>query len=157
MSQENEYYITADGIAKLKAELEELTGPKRVDISERLREAISQGDLSENADYIKAKEDQGFLEGRIEEIKTLLSNVVVIDESKTTDGKVKIGSHVIIQEGDYPSEEYHVVGAAEANPREGRISNKSPIGIAVMGKKEGDLVTVETPGGKLKLKILKVK
>ena len=150
-----EYYLTPEGAEKLRVELEDLKGPQREDLSRRLKEAIEQGDLSENADYSKAKEDQGFLEGRIQEIEAILGNAKIIEEGKS-DGTVNIGSHITIQEADYPPEEYHLVGPTEANPREGRISHESPIGVALMGRKKGDEVEVKTPGGQIKLKILKI-
>jgi transcription elongation factor GreA len=148
-------YLTVEGQAKLKAELEELKGSKREEIARRLRSAIQMGDLSENADYHKAKEDQGFLEGRIQEIEYVLRNVVIIEKNVNNDF-VGVGNHVTIQEGDFPSETYHVVGAKEADPRNGRISNESPIGRALMDHKVGDVVEAETPGGKIQLKILKI-
>jgi transcription elongation factor GreA len=148
-------YLTVEGEAKLKAELEQLKGPKREEIARRLRSAIQMGDLSENADYHKAKEDQGFLEGRIQEIEYVLRNVVIIEKNVNSDF-VSVGNHVTIQEGDFPSETYHVVGAKEADPPNGRISNESPIGRALMDHKVGDVVEAETPGGKIRLKILKI-
>jgi transcription elongation factor GreA len=148
-------YLTIEGEAKLRAELEELKGPKREELSKRLRSAIQMGDLSENADYHKAKEDQGFLEGRIQEIEYVLRNVVIIEKNVNRDF-VSVGNHVTIQEGDFPSETYHVVGAKEADPPNGRISNESPIGKALMDHKVGDEVEADTPGGKIKLKILKI-
>ena len=148
-------YLTPEGEAKLKAELEELKGPRREEISVRLRSAIQMGDLSENADYHKAKEDQGFLEGRIQEIEFLLRNVVTI-EKNVDRAVVSVGNYVTIQEGSFSPETYHVVGAREADPRNGRISNESPIGRALMDHKIGDVVEVETPGGRIKLKIIKI-
>jgi transcription elongation factor GreA len=148
-------YLTKEGETKLRVELEELKGPKRAEISQRLRSAIQMGDLSENADYHKAKEDQGFLEGRIQEIEYLLRNVVIIEKNAGIE-LVSIGNHVTIQEGEFPPETYHVVGAKEADPRNGRISNESPIGRALLDHKVGDVVEAETPQGKLKLKILKI-
>lgn len=148
-------YLTAEGHAKLKLELEELKGPRREDIAKRLRSAIQMGDLSENADYHKAKEDQGFLEGRIQEIENILRNAVIIEKSANR-GVVSIGDHVTIQEADFPPETYHVVGAKEADPRNGRISNESPIGRAVIDHKVGDVVEADTPGGKMNFKILKI-
>ena len=148
-------YLTAEGEAKLKAELEELKGPRRQELSVRLRSAIQMGDLSENADYHKAKEDQGFLEGRIQELEHLLRNVVTIEKNTSKD-IVSVGSHVTIQEGSFPAETYHVVGAKEADPRNGKISNESPIGRALMDHKIGAVVEAETPAGKIKLKILKI-
>lgn len=147
-------YLTAEGAEKLRKELEELKGPRRQELARRLRSAIQMGDLSENADYHKAKEDQGFLEGRIQEIEYKLRNAVIIEE--TGREEVSIGNRVTIQEGDGPEETYHVVGAQEADPRNGRISNESPIGRALMGHRIGDMVEVETPGGKLSFKIVKI-
>jgi transcription elongation factor GreA len=148
-------YLTAEGEAKLKAELEELKGPRREELAKRLRSAIQMGDLSENADYHKAKEDQGFLEGRIQEIEHTLRNAVIIAKNASRD-QVGVGSHVTIQEGSFPEETYHVVGAKEADPRHGKISNESPIGRALMDHKVGETVQADTPGGKIKLKILKI-
>ena len=148
-------YLTAEGEAKLKAELEELKGPRRQELSVRLRAAIQMGDLSENADYHQAKEDQGFLEGRIQELEHVLRNVVIIQKGASKD-VVSVGSHVTIQEGSFPAETYHVVGAKEADPRNGKISNKSPIGRALMDHKVGEVVEAETPAGKIKLKVLKI-
>jgi transcription elongation factor GreA len=113
------------------------------------------GDLSENADYHKAKEDQGFLEGRIQELEYLLNNAVIIEENGSKD-VVALGSHVTIQEEDYPEETYHLVGSTEADPSRGMISHESPIGRALIDHKAGDTVEAETPGGVIKLKILKI-
>ncbi|HLA08219.1 MAG TPA: transcription elongation factor GreA [Anaerolineales bacterium] len=147
-------YLTPEGEAKLKAELEELTGTKREEIARRLRSAIQMGDLSENADYHKAKEDQAFLEGRIQEIDAVLRSAIII-EKKQSDF-VGVGSHVTIQEEGFDPETFYVVGAKEADPRSGKISNESPIGSAIMDHKVGDEVEAITPGGKSKLKILKI-
>lgn len=147
-------YLTPEGETKLKAELEELKGPKREELAARLRSAIQMGDLSENADYHKAKEDQGFLEGRIQEIEAILRHAVIIEKSASD--VVSIGSHVTIQEGDFDPETYHIVGPTEADPRKGRISHESPIGIALMNKKVGQIAEAETPGGKIKFKIVKI-
>ncbi len=148
-------YLTPEGEAKLKAELEELKGPRRQELSVRLRSAIQMGDLSENADYHQAKEDQGFLEGRIQELERVLRNAVIIQKGASKDN-VSVGSHVTIQEGSFPAETYHVVGAKEADPRNGKISNESPIGRSLMDHKVGEVVEAETPAGKIKLKILKI-
>ena len=152
----DEYFLTKEGAEKMRAELEDMVTRQREEISTRLRTAIQQGDLSENADYHKAKEDQGFLEGKIKEYEEILAGVKIIKEVINASGVVEIGSWVTIKEGDSPEEKYHVVGAKEANPREGRISNESPIGSAVMGHKVGDNVVVVTPGGEMKIKIVKV-
>jgi transcription elongation factor GreA len=147
-------YLTQEGEKKLRAELAELTGPRREELAQRLRSAIQMGDLSENADYHKAKEDQGFLEGRIQEIEAILRMAVIIE--KTQSDVVTVGAHVTVQEEDFDPETYHLVGAKEADPRNGKISNESPIGRALMDHKAGDIVEAETPGGKIKFKILKI-
>jgi transcription elongation factor GreA len=149
------HYLTPEGAEKLQAELEDLKGPRREDLSARLRSAIQMGDLSENADYHKAKEDQGFLEGRIQELEAILRNSVIIEKTKST-GVVMIGSQVTIQEEGFDPESYHLVGPTEADPRQGRISHESPIGRALMDKKVGDVAEAETPGGKIKFKIIKI-
>lgn len=149
-------YLTAEGEAKLRAELEELKGPSRDALAKRLRNAIQQGDLSENADYIQAKEDQGFLEGRIQELTQILSNVVTIEENNGYHDIVEIGVKVTIQEDDFPEETYFLVGPQEADPRNGRISHKSPIGEALLNHKVGEKVVVTTPAGEIHLKIIKI-
>jgi len=148
-------YLTPEGEAKLQAELNELKGPRREELALRLRSAIQMGDLSENADYHKAKEDQGFLEGRIQEVEAILRTAVLIEKSNTR-GVVFIGSKVTIQESDFEPETFHLVGPAEADPRHGRISNESPIGRALMDKKIGDIAEADTPSGKIKFKILSI-
>lgn len=147
-------YLTREGETKLRAELAELTGPRREELSKRLRSAIQMGDLSENADYHKAKEDQAFLEGHIQEIEAVLRTAVIVDKTKSD--VVTVSSHVTVQEEGFDPETYHLVGAKEADPRNGKISNESPIGRALMDHKVGDVVEAETPGGKIKFKILKI-
>ena len=147
-------YLTPEGEARLKAELVDLTGPRREDLAQRLRSAIQMGDLSENADYHQAKEDQAFLEGRIQELEAILRSAVIIE--KKLSGVVEVGSHVTIQEEGFDPETFHMVGAKEADPRNGRISNESPIGSALMGHKVGETVEANTPGGKMKFKIMKI-
>src|SRR5574338_654525 len=142
-------YLTAEGETKLREELAELKGPGREELAKRLRSAIQMGDLSENADYHKAKEDQGFLEGRIQEIEAILRMAVIVE--KTNSDVVTVGSHVTVQEENFPPETYSLVGAKEADPRSGKISNESPIGSALMDHKVGDVVEADTPGGKLKI------
>ena len=140
----------------MRVELEDMKTRQREELAKRLRFAIQQGDLSENADYHKAKEDQAFLEGKIREYEEILAGAKIIEKKDGGSGVIDIGSHVTIQEGSYPEETYHMVGAREANPREGRISNESPIGSALLGHKVGDTVTVKTPGGEMTVKIVKV-
>ncbi|GAB4543332.1 MAG: transcription elongation factor GreA [Anaerolineales bacterium] len=149
------HYLTAEGEAKLRAELEDLKGPRREELAQRLHSAIQMGDLSENADYHKAKEDQGFLEGRIQELENILRNAVIIEANENKE-VVFIGARITIQEGDLDPETYHLVGPTEADPRKGRISHESPIGRALMDKKVGDVAEAETPGGTIKFKILKI-
>jgi transcription elongation factor GreA len=149
-------YLTAEGAKRLTEELEYLKGPARVQLAERLRAAIQQGDLSENADYHAAKEEQGFLEGRIMELEQILHNAVIIEDVEKKPDEVGIGSYVTIQEEDYPEETYHLVGPKEADPRNMRISHASPIGSVLMGRRVGDKVTAKTPSGAIELKILKI-
>lgn len=150
-------YLTAEGAEKLKVELKHLKGPEREEIAKRLRAAIQMGDLSENADYQKAKEDQGFLEGRIQELEYLLNKAIIVDNHH--DGKwdkVDVGATVTIQEEDFPPETYYLVGAKEADPRNGKISNESPIGKALIGRKVGEFAVAQTPNGEIRLKVLKI-
>lgn len=150
------HYLTADGLIKLKAEFENLKGPARENLAKRLRHAIQQGDLSENADYIQAKEEQGFLEGRIQELSAILSNFSIIDETTTRREKVDIGAKITIQADDYPPESYQIVGPKEADPKNNRISHESPIGKAILGHRVGDMVTAETPNGSFTFKIVSI-
>jgi transcription elongation factor GreA len=149
-------YLTSEGAERLRLELADLKGPQREALSKRLRFAIQQGDLSENADYHKAKEDQAFLEGRIQELEYLLKNAIIVEATGGQRDRVEVGVTVTVQEEDYDPETYYIVGAKEADPRNGRISNESPIGNALMGARQGDVVTAETPGGQLRFKILKI-
>lgn len=156
MAMTDQPYLTAEGAARLRAELEYLKGVVRDEIAKRLRAAIQNGDLSENADYHKAKEDQGFLEGRIQELEYLLKNAIIVEQNDAPKEVVEIGARVTVQEDDYPPETYTLVGAKEADPRNGRVSNESPIGRALLGHRIGEVVTAETPGGLVRLKILKI-
>ena len=149
-------YLTSEGAERLRAELSQLKGQGREELAKRLRAAIQQGDLSENADYSKAKEDQAFLEGRIRELEYILHNAVIIEKPEGVQDVVTVGVQVTIQEEDYPPDTYMLVGAKEADPRNGRISNESPIGRALIGKKVGDTVVAQTPAGEIRLKILKI-
>lgn len=149
-------YLTSEGAAKLKSELEQLRGPKRSEMAERLRRAVRQGDLSENADYIMAKEAQAFLEGRIQELELLLREAVVVDPSPASD-QIQIGSTVVVVEDGHDPETFMVVGAKEAKPSEGRISNESPIGQALLGKRRGEVAEAVTPGGSIRLKVLEIR
>jgi transcription elongation factor GreA len=149
-------YLTAAGAEKLRAELAHLTSVERPALAQRLRSAIQMGDLSENADYHKAKEDQAFLEGRILELEFVLNNAIIVEATGQRREVADVGATVTVQEEDFEPETYLLVGAKEANPREGKISNESPIGRALIGRRAGERVTAQTPGGEISLKILKV-
>jgi transcription elongation factor GreA len=149
-------YLTAEGAEKLRLELVQLKGAARDEISKRLRSAIQNGDLSENADYHKAKEDQAFLEGRIQELDYILHNAIIVEAHQGVRDEVAVGVQVTVQEEDFDPEIYLVVGAKEADPRNGKISNESPIGRALIGRKVGEQVNIQTPGGEISLKILKI-
>ncbi|MBQ9009081.1 MAG: transcription elongation factor GreA [Clostridia bacterium] len=149
--------VTTEGLEKLKKELEYKETTEKMRVAEQLKYAIAQGDLSENAEYDAAKNDQAALEQRITELKALIENAVVVDETSTDE--VSFGSVVtIIEQGDPDAEEevYTIVGSIESNPMENKISNESPIGMALMGAHEGDVVEAHTPSGPLFFKILKI-
>ena len=149
--------LTPAGQTKLQEELAELKGPRREEIARRLKNAIEMGDLSENADYIAAKEDQGFIEGRIQQIEAILSSATLVEETDISTSSVQIGHTVTLQEGSDPEEVFHIVGANEANPRERKISYESPMGSALIGHKKGETVEVTLPNKSiLKIKILKI-
>ena len=149
-------YLTPEGASKIRADLENLQGPVRQAMAKRLRLAVQQGDLSENADYISAKEAQAFLEGRIQELETILREAVVVEEPAAPD-VVDLGTTVVVAEAGSPPETYHLVGMKEADPRNGKISNESPFGRALMGKRVGDIAEAATPGGTIRLQILEIK
>ena len=153
------HYLTAEGLEKLKTEFEQLKGPAREELAKRLRFAIQQGDLSENADYIMAKEDQAFLEGKILELESILRSATIVNnenQSAAASEIVSVGCTVTVQEPGEQPEKYMLVGAKEASPRERKISNESPIGRALLGRKVGEVVKAATPGGTLVLKIVSV-
>ena len=146
-------YLTPEGKRRLEEELEDLSTTKRKELADRLFVATRQGDLAENADYIHAKEEQAFLEGRIKTIQALLRNVVLIEEQ--SGGIVRIGSKITVSEDGLDElETFLMVGAAEADPTKGRISNVSPLGQALMGKMVGDRVTVQAPAGEIVFRIV---
>ncbi len=150
-------YLTKEGEDALRRELKELRDTRRPALAQRLKEAAAQGDLKENADYHDAKEKLGFIEGRVQQIESILQNAIVVDSSQPSD-EVRIGSTVVIQEaGEDFDEEYRIVGSAEANPRERKISEKSPIGSALLGNRIGEQVKVKTPDGVIKFKIVDIR
>lgn len=148
-------YLTRHGYQKLQEELEYLRTQKRQEVAQRLHEAMEGGELIEDAEYEAAKNEQAFVEGRIQELEILLANARIIDEGGKKD-VVQVAAKVTLQEGDNEPENYTIVGPAEANPREGRISNESPLGRALMDHRAGDTVKVDAPGGSFYVKILKV-
>ena len=146
-------WVTEEGLQKMKDELAHLIEVKRPEVSERLQKAIAEGDLKENADYAYAKQEQSFTEGRIIELQNLLGYAQIIKDEAPS-GIVHVGSTVTILDPEFDEEEtYRIVGAQEANPANGYISNESPIGRALLGKKKGAQVRVKTPGGEVLFKI----
>ena len=157
MSSNQPVYLTPEGLKKIKDEVEYLTTTRRREVAQMIAEAKSEGDISENAGYDEAKTAQGFLEGRIRELEHLLKNAQVIAETKENKNTVTLGRTVIVREvGTDLDEEYTIVGPPEANPAEGRISNESPMGKALIGKKVGQVVKVTSPGGLIEFEIVKV-
>lgn len=150
-------FLTKEGFQKLQDELDYLRKVKRQEVANRLHEAMEGGELIENAEYEAAKNEQAFVEGRIQELDALLASAKIIEDNgkKKSDG-VQLGSKVTIKEGNFEAETFTIVGMAEANPREGKISNESPIGKAILGHKIGESVKVETPGGTYTVKIIKI-
>ena len=154
-----ETQITAEGLQKLEEELAQRKSVIREEILERIKEARAQGDLSENSEYDQAKEDQGKNESRIVELEQMIKTAVIIDTSASSkEGKVSLGCTVVLKHMETDEEEtYTLVGTTEADPFDNKISNESPVGKAVIGKKIGDVVVAVTPAGELSYKILEVK
>lgn len=151
-------FLTPQGFERLQEELEHLRTVKRQEVAQRLREAMEDGGdmgVDSDAEYEAAKNEQAFVEGRIQELEILLANARMIEDTGTRE-KVEVGAKVTIQEDANDPEDYVVVGRAEANPREGRISNESPLGRALMDHRAGDVVRVDAPGGSFSVRVLKV-
>ncbi len=147
-------FLTQEGFDKLQEELDYLRTTKRQEVADRLREAADGEDLIENAEYEAAKNEQAFVEGRIQELEILLATAKIIEENGKGD-VIQVGSKVTIQEENFKDKEsFVIVGAAEANPIKGRISNESPLGRAMLGHKVGDIVSVEAPDGSFSVKII---
>lgn len=146
------YLLTQEGLLKLNDELKHLVNDKRKDVIERIREAAAHGDLSENADYAQAREEQSFIEGRIQEIEDMIKNAEIITAS-TQHNNVTIGSKIKVKV-DGEERTYAIVGSNEANPSEGKISNESTVGKSLLGKKMGDRVKIETPAGEKEYEIV---
>lgn len=152
----DDIHLTPEGAEALRRELDELVNVRRPELAQRLREAVADGDLKENANYHDTKEQQSMVEGRIQYLQDILRRATVVVNDGPSD-VVRIGSLVTIQEiGGDVEETYTIVGAAEANPREGKLSEKSPIGAALMGRKRGDKVKVNAPAGEISFKVKRV-
>ncbi len=150
--------LTSEGLRKLEEELHDLKINKRKEVAEKIKEARGQGDLSENAEYDSAKDEQAEIESRIAEIENMLRNVEIIKESEISGEKVSIGGTVRIYDEKYQTEEiFTIVGSAEADPLNNKISNESPVGIAIIGNKVGQTVVAHTPEGPINIKILGLK
>jgi len=157
MSEENSFYMTEEGKEKLEEELHNLKMVKRKEVVERIKIARDFGDLSENSEYDSAKEEQSFVETRIAQVEKMIRYAVIIESDTASDGIVDLGKSVTFKElPDGDEETYKIVGSAEADPFEGKISNDSPMAKSLIGKEEGTEVMVASPGGEFKVKIMKV-
>ena len=158
MSQTKQFIMTYEGVKKLEEELESLKTVKRKEITEKIKVALGYGDLSENSEYDEAKNDQAFTEGRILQLENMLKNAVVVDESELPNDVVSVGTIVKVKDYDFDEEvEYSIVGSAEADPMNFKISNESPVGSALVGKKVGDIVEVAVPDGVNKFEVLGIR
>ncbi|AXH98941.1 transcription elongation factor GreA [Sporosarcina sp. PTS2304] len=158
MVSEKKFPMTVAGKQKLEDELEYLKTVKRKEVVERIKVARSYGDLSENSEYDSAKEDQAFVEGKISSLESMIRNAVIITEDELNTDEVQLGKTVTFKELPNGEEEtYTIVGSAEANPVEGLISNDSPIAKALIGRKKGDRVKIQTPGGEMSVEVLEIK
>ena len=154
---EKEVFLTVEGLKKLEDELDELKTVRRKEVAERIKQALAFGDISENSEYDEAKNEQAQLEERIVKLENMLRNAKIIDDEDISTDRVSIGSRVCVKDLEYDEEiEYTIVGSAEADPYEGKISNESPVGNAILGRKKGDIVEVQVPDGKIKYEILSI-
>jgi transcription elongation factor GreA len=157
MSNNHPIYLTEEGLHKVKEELEYLITVRRREVAQMIAEAKAEGDISENAGYDEAKTAQGFLEGKIRELENVLKKAQVIAEDETPANVINIGRTVVVREdGTDLEESYTIVGSLEADPLHGRVSNESPMGKALLGKKKGQKAIVDSPGGQIVFKIIKV-
>ncbi len=158
MSQTKKFIMTYEGVKKLEEELEYLKTVKRKEITEKIKVALGYGDLSENSEYDEAKNDQAFTEGRILQLENMLKNAHVVDESEISSDTVTVGSIVKVKDFEFDEEvEYTIVGSAEADPMNFRISNESPVGSGLVGKKVGDVIEVTVPDGVSKFEVLGIR
>ena len=159
MADSKQLVVTREGLQKMKEELEYKETTEKMRIAEQLKVAISYGDLSENAEYDAAKNDQAALEQRITELRQMIENAVVVDESKINTDAVGFGTRVTLVDVDDPDEEeeiYTIVGTSESDPMNGRLSNESPVGSALLGAHVGEVVSAQTPGGVRRLRIIDI-
>lgn len=157
MAEAKKNILTPDGLKALEDELQELKVVRRKEIAQKIKEAREQGDLSENAEYDAAKDEQRDIEARIDELEKILKNVEVVVEEEVDLEKINVGCTVLVHDDEYDEEiEFKIVGSTEANSLQGKISNESPVGQALMGKKVGDVVDVETPAGNIRYTVLKI-
>ena len=155
---EKKVVLTYEGLKNMEAELENLKTVRRKDVAEKIKEARGQGDLSENAEYDAAKEEQAEIEARIVQLEKMLRNAEVIDEEGGAKDTIGLGATVTVLDVEFDEEmEYTIVGSAEADPMNGRISNESPVGMALLGHKEGESVSIDTPDGVAVFKVLSIK
>ncbi|MFC0561876.1 transcription elongation factor GreA [Halalkalibacter alkalisediminis] len=158
MAEEKKHYMTMDGKRKLEEEVEYLKTERRKEVVERIKIARSFGDLSENSEYDSAKEEQAFVEGRIAQLEKMIRNAVLIEEEEGAANVVSLGKTVkFIELPDGDEEEYTIVGSAESDPAEGKISNDSPMAQSLLGRAINDKVTVNTPGGEMEIKIVDIR
>lgn len=153
---EKPVYLTAEGLAKLKAELEHLVTVRRPQVASRIQQSKESANTSENAEYDDAKNEQAFIEGRILTIENMLRNATLIEQDHSNHEVVRLGSTVKVRTDDGEEEQYEIVGSAEANPRLGKISNESPVGRALLGRHPGDSVEVAVPSGVMKLTVIEI-
>lgn len=152
-----EVVLTYEGLKKLEEELEFLRGTKRKEVAERIKQALSFGDISENSEYDEAKNEQAQVEGRIVQLESMLKHARLIDEDDVKTDVVSLGSKVKLFDVEFEEEvEYLIVGSTEANPVKSKISNESPVGAALIGHKQGEVVEVQVPDGSIKFKILEI-
>jgi transcription elongation factor GreA len=158
MSESKKHIMTYEGVKKLEDELEYLKTVKRKEITEKIKVALSFGDLSENSEYDDAKNEQAFVEGRIIQLENMLRNASIIDDSEIPTDIVNVGSIVTVKDYDFDEEvDYIIVGSAEADPLNNKISNESPVGSGLVGKKVGDIVAIQIPDGVSKYEILGIR
>ena len=156
MMPDKTVYLTEDGLKKLEEELQYLETEKRAEVAARIQSAKEEGDISENAEYDDAKHEQAFVEGRIMTVRAMVRNAQIIEDNGPSD-IVRLGSRVsVVEEGLEEPEVYHIVGSAEVDPLNGRVSNESPIGQALMGQSVGKTVSYQAPAGEIRLTILKI-